>query len=163
MNISGATKVVFALLAVTVVCLCAVLFWPLHARPELTESRAEMVANMFARGDLREPEQQQLIRSYMLDPARTHQELTAFAGVFPNHNNAISNNLLTTTRSPTRDELAAHDAEALGIVNQWIDDPAFEALKPQLSTMLDRLTIFVGKAVSPSNGAQPPGSTAPPP
>lgn len=116
------------------------------ARPQLAEARPEMVANLFARADLREPAQQQLVRDYLLDPARSAPELAAFAGVFPNNNYAVSNNLLTETRTPRGDELAVHDAAALAIVESWLAEPAFEPVKRYLATMRERLANFVGQA-----------------
>jgi hypothetical protein len=117
----------------------------LAAAPDLAKVRPEMVANLVARADLRESTQQHLVRSYLLDPARTDSELNAFAGVYPNANFAISNNLLTDTATPTGAELAAHDAAALAIITTWQADPAFASIKSHLDTMLFRLRQFTGQ------------------
>lgn len=67
----------------------------LAAHPELMEGREKTRANFFARADLRDPQQKALLESYLLDPRRSAQELQTFAGIFPNANYMISNNLLT--------------------------------------------------------------------
>jgi hypothetical protein len=118
----------------------------LAARPELGEVRGQMVANMFARADLRESEQRDLVRAYLLDPSRTQAELAAFSGVYPNNNYSISKNLLTGNDSRTNEELVAHDRAALEIVQSWLGDPAFESVKPHVEQMHKRLEIFVGQS-----------------
>ena len=105
-----------------------------------------MVANMFARADLRQEDQRDLVRAYLLDPARTEQELRAFAGVYPNNNYAISKNLLTANTTAQGADLAAHDRAALVLVTQWLNDPQFESVKPHIQPMHRRLTTFVGQA-----------------
>lgn len=123
----------------------AVMMEQLAARPELIQARGEMVANLFARADLRDATQQQLVRSYLLDPARTASELAAFAGVYPNANFTISKNLLSKNLTLTRDEIAARDSAALEIVKVWQADPSFEPVKSHLATMHQRLMAFVGQ------------------
>ena len=118
----------------------------LAGQPNLTKVRGPMVANMFARADLRDPEQRKLVRDYLLDPARRSGELDAFAGVYPNASFAISKNLLTETRTPTGEELAAHDAAVFEIIKTWLKDPALERVKPYLTTMHNRLAAFVHQA-----------------
>lgn len=126
----------------------------LSAHPDLARTRGPMVANMFARADLREPDQRALVREYLLDPVRTRQELHAFAGVYPNANYSISRNLLTKPTTARGPDLAAHDRAALIQVNKWLENPEFEPVKPCLETMHRRLTRFVGQQLS---------MTAPPP
>lgn len=115
----------------------------LAARPELIKARDRMVANMFARADLRSAEQRELVRDYLLDPSRTNQELEAFAGVYPNANLMISNNLLTRTPRRSGEELRAHDAAVLPIVEEWLEAPDFAPVRKHLETMHERLRTFV--------------------
>ncbi len=117
----------------------------LAADRALQQSRPEMVANMLARADLRDATQQQLVRTYLLEPTRTAAELNAFDGVYPSANFAISNNLLTANPTLARDEIAARDTAALGIITTWLDDTAFASIKPHLATIHNRLTTFVGQ------------------
>ena len=111
--------------------------------PDLTKVRGGMVSNLYARADIRNPEERQLLEGYLLSPERTQKELQSFAGVYPNNNQMISNNLLTQTVTPKNSELAAHDREALGIVEGWINDPKFRSILPHLQTMRRRLSHFV--------------------
>ena len=117
----------------------------LAARPELTQARGEMVANLFARADLRDEAQRTLVRSYLLDPARTAAEFAAFAGVYPNANFFISKNLLSENMTLSRDEITTRDAAALAIVNAWLADPSFEQVKPHLTAIHQRLENFVSQ------------------
>ena len=107
------------------------------------EGREQTRANYIARADLRQPEQRNLVERYLLDPTRSAEESTTFAGLFPNANDMVSNNLLTTIQTPKHEELAAHDREALKAVEEWQNDPRFERLKPQLTQIRQRLAEFV--------------------
>jgi hypothetical protein len=121
----------------------AAMLQQLIEQPALMEGREQTRANYVARADVRQPEQRSLVERYLLDPARSAQELTTFAGLYPNANYMISHNLLTDTPTPTRDDLIQHDAAALGVVREWLADPRFAQIKPQLETMRARLETFV--------------------
>ena len=107
-----------------------------------------MVANLFARADVRDPEQRLALERYMLEPGRSEQELAALAGVYPNANRMISNNLLTGKGSQSGESIIAHDRAALAIVGAWLNDPRFdtEKLRPHVRAMYDRLANFVRQA-----------------
>lgn len=109
----------------------------------LQQSRPEMTAQQFARADLRNPEQQAIVKTWMLDPARTGTELNSFAGIYPNNNHFVSNNLLTTEPTQSGADLTTHDREALEILNTWAADPAFAPVKDHLAIMTTRLNGFV--------------------
>jgi hypothetical protein len=115
----------------------------LAADRDLHASRPEMVAQQFARADLRDPAQQAVVKQWMLDPARSPTELRSFAGVYPNNNHFVSNNLLTTESATSGGDLARHDREALDLINTWAADPAFEPIGDYLRTMIARLDGFV--------------------
>ena len=115
----------------------------LAADKALQQSRPEMSAQQFARADVRDPEQQAIVKTWMLDPARTGTELNSFAGVYPNNNHFVSNNLLTTEPNQSGADLATHDRQALEILNTWAADPAFAPVKDHLATMIARLNGFV--------------------
>jgi len=121
---------------------------PLAAQPELMQGREQTRANFFARLDVGDAPQRALLESYLLDPRRTSQELQTFAGIYPNANYMISNNLLTHAATPAQGELAARDIVALQVVEGWLADPRFAGLQPQLATMRDRLRTFVQQAAS---------------
>ena len=124
----------------------------LAADRALQQSRPEMVAQQFARADLRDAAQQQLVRDYLLDPARSGAELRSFAAVYPNNNRFVSNNLLTSETQQSGADLATHDREVLEIINAWSSDPAFKPIAEHLRAMSARLNQFTKSppsAVSP--------------
>lgn len=110
---------------------------------ELQQSRPEMVAQQFARADLREPDQRTLVRAWLLAPNRTATELQAFAGTFPNNNQMISRNLLTREEPVPGAELLDHDREVLAIISQWQQDEEFAPVRPHLDLMAQRLATFI--------------------
>lgn len=115
----------------------------------LQQARPEMTAQQFARADLRHPDQRDLVKRWMLDPGRSVVELRAFAGVFPNNNQFVSNNLLTSEAATTGEELADHDREALKVLTAWSSEPAFGPIKEHLRTMISRLEGSVRDGIPP--------------
>lgn len=112
-------------------------------QPDLMAGREQTRANFFARGNVADSEQRQLLENYLLNPRLSEEELQTFAGLFPNANYMISHNLLTQTVTPTGEALARQDRKALEVVNGWLADPRFESRKPQLIRIRDRLATFV--------------------
>lgn len=131
----------------------------LAADRALQQSRPEMVAQQFARADVRDPAQQQLMKAWLLDPVRTPVELRSFAGVYPNNNRFVSNNLLTRESGQSGNDLAAHDRAALETVSSWAQDPAFQPVRETLDQMISRLEGF---ANAPKNAASTDSSVSPP-
>ena len=127
----------------------------LAADRPLQQSRPETVAQQFARADLRDAAQQALVKSWLLDPARTPTDLRSFAGVYPNNNRFISNNLLTTESQQPGTDLAIHDRQVLDIINGWVAEPAFQPVKDHLLTMVARLNEFTGAAQAPASPTSP--------
>src|SRR2546430_11160415 len=115
----------------------------LQSRPELMEGREGTRADFFARADVRDPKQRTILESYLLDPGRSPTELQKFAATYPNANYMVSYNLLSQTRTPTGDQIVARDREALKAVQEWLGDPRFAHLGPQLQTMKSRLAQIV--------------------
>jgi hypothetical protein len=109
----------------------------------LQQSRPEMVAQQFARADVRDPAQRELMKSWLLDPSRTPDELRSFAGIYPNNNRFVSNNLLTREAAQSGDDLAVHDQVALRTIDSWSQDPSFERVRSYLEVMVSRLEGFV--------------------
>lgn len=119
----------------------------------LRESRPEAVAQQFARADVREPAQRDILKVWLLDPARTPDELSAFAGIYPNSNRFVSNNLLTAESPPTGADLAGHDAAALQVLSAWAADAEFKPVRDSLEITLSRLEGFVkGRNNQPAPG-----------
>jgi hypothetical protein len=117
----------------------------LHDTPESLAGREASRAGMFARADVQDPTQRMLLERYLLDPTRSQAELDAFSGVYPNANLFVSANLLTTIPPLARDAIGRHDAAALVVVEGWLGEPRFAALRPQLGRMRARLVEFTGQ------------------
>lgn len=120
--------------------------------PRLLETREQTRANLFARIDIRDTAQKALLEQYLLDPRRSSEELQTFSAIYPNANFMISNNLLTTAATPTREELVAHDANALQTIQEWLRDPRFQKLRPQLEIIRSRLAAFDRQATGSTSG-----------
>lgn len=118
----------------------------LAAQPQWMAGREKTRANFFARADVRDLRQKELVESYLLDPRRTAEELQTFAGLFPSANYLVSNNLLTTFQAPTHAELAARDRGTLEVVEAWLADERLAAVHPHLGTVCERLRGFVAPA-----------------
>src|SRR5438552_2588775 len=58
----------------------------LQAEPELMAGREVTRANYFARADVRDAAQRQVLEDYLLDPALSSAELEKFTGLYPNAN-----------------------------------------------------------------------------
>jgi hypothetical protein len=103
------------------------------------QGREETRANYFARADVSDAAQRRLLEAYLQDPARTPVELRAFAGVFPNANFMVSQNLLTTSVTIDGATLRRRDQAALEAINEWLNDPRFAAWRESLLKLRDRL------------------------
>src|SRR5439155_5381320 len=88
----------------------------LEGDPTLMQGREQTRANYFARADVRDLQQRQIVERYLLDSAHGAAELETFAGIFPNANFMISHNLLTQPATPDHAALAGRDAESLRVV-----------------------------------------------
>src|SRR2546421_3866263 len=89
----------------------------LEANPDLMAGREVTRANYFARADVRDSTERQLLEQYLLNPALSAQELQTFTGVYPNANFMISENLLTSNPTPDHASLVARDAQSLQVLN----------------------------------------------
>jgi hypothetical protein len=103
-------------------------------------------ADYFARADARDPQQQQILESYLLNPSISTAELQTFAGVYPNANFMISPNLLTQTTTPDHAALISRDEQSLALAQQWLADPRFARVAPELQTIVQRLEGFAAQA-----------------
>ncbi len=118
----------------------------LEASPESLKGRELLRADLFARGDVRDPRQRLVLENYLLRPGVGAAELGQFASVYPNANYRISLNLLTKTATPDFAALRSRDAMALRVAQEWQADRRFEALKPHLERIIRRLEDFVRQA-----------------
>lgn len=104
-----------------------------------------MISNMLARADVRDAEQRQAVESYLLDEKRTADELAGFAGVFPNANIAVSDNLLTKPSTINGSDLIERDRAALHVVTAWLKDSRFSRSHLPLRETYRRLREFVDR------------------
>jgi len=110
------------------------------------QGREQTRANYFARADIRDPAQRQVLESYLLDTRISPSELETFVSLFPNANYMVSQNLLTPTPTPDHASLVSRDAESLRLVKEWLNEPRFERLRLQLTKAQARLEQFVREA-----------------
>jgi hypothetical protein len=115
----------------------------LLADPNAMQGRETARADYFARADVRDPQQKQVLENYLLNPQTSAAEIDAFTGIFPNANYMISPNLLTQSQTPDHATLVNRDAESLRVVQSWITDPRFVQLLPSLEKMQVRLAGYV--------------------
>ncbi len=115
----------------------------LLADPSLMQGRETTRADYFARADVRDPQQKQILKNYLLNPQISPAEIDAFVGIFPNANYMISPNLLTQSQTPNHAALVNRDAESLLAVRDWITDPRFAQMLPSLQKMQARLVGYV--------------------
>ena len=124
----------------------------LNVHPETMTGREETRANYFARADVGDTTQRELVETYLLNPSRGPAELQTFAGVFPNANFMISHNLLTQNRTFDGQTLRQRDLAALEVVNQWLADSRFEKVKEPLTQIQARLKQFTEQAGKTKTG-----------
>ncbi len=122
----------------------------LQAAPEWMDGREQTRGNYFARADVRDPRQREILEAYLSNPQLSSKELDAFAGTFPSGNFMVSANLLTVNHTPDGATLRARDAESLRVVEQWLNDPRFAKIRPVLEKTSQRLAEFVRQAQSPA-------------
>jgi hypothetical protein len=111
--------------------------------PSLMQGRENTRADYFARADVQDARQRQIVESYLLNPRISQAELGQFSGIFPNANFMISPNLLTSNPTPDHAALVARDQASLQIVGAWLADARFAKIQPQLQLMQQRLQQFV--------------------
>jgi hypothetical protein len=115
----------------------------LLAKSGLMEGREDSRAGLFARADVQDARQRQVLEDYLLSPNLGEVEWERFAGLYPNANYMVSRNLLTQTSTPNGAVIAGRDAAASAVVTQWLADPRFDSRKPQLLRLQKRLEEFV--------------------
>ena len=118
----------------------------MESSPDLMAGRESTRADYFARANVSDPQQLQVLQNYLLNPAISDGELQTFAGIFPNANFMISDNLLTQNVTLTHDALANLDAQTLATVQQWESDPRFTRVATELQTIAQRLQGFAAQA-----------------
>jgi hypothetical protein len=116
--------------------------------PDAMRGREGTRANFFARADVRDTRQRQILESYLLNDRIGAQELDTFSSLFPNANFMVSANLLTAVNTLTGPELTARDRASLDIARAWLADPRLARIQPQLQRTVRRLEDFVNQAAA---------------
>ena len=116
----------------------------------LHRSRPEMVSQLLARGNLADDAERLIVRKWLLAPERTQQELHAFSHIYPNNNAIFSKNLLTNRMPVAHETLVTNDRRSLQVVEEWMTDPTFSGILPNLKVMHTRLQTFVSSAAASS-------------
>ena len=118
----------------------------LEADPDLMQGRESTRADYFARADVSDPQQRQILESYLLNPAISAGEINTFAGIYPNGNFMLSANLVTQNSILDHDALVNRDEQSLAAVQAWLADPRFANVAPALQRVAQRLQGFVAQA-----------------
>ena len=108
----------------------------------LMQGREATRAGFFARADVSNAEQRQLVERYLLTLPPGSPELDAFADVFPNENYRISKNLLTVTPPRSGSVIQQRDRATLLVIEEWMAEKRFQGVLPQLRTVQNRLRTF---------------------
>lgn len=125
---------------------------PRHAlaemlKPATVNAQPLVRASFFARADVREASQRQLVERYLSSPGVSEAELDKFVRLFPNANRFVSHNLLTDSGGQSLADLASLDAAALEQVRAWRIEPRFSPLAPRLKQLESRLEEHVSSAI----------------
>lgn len=113
----------------------------------LQQIRPEMVAQQFARADLRDPAQRDLVRDWLLHVERRAHELDIFASTFPNGSQTISNNLLTKQGGIEGADLRDRGLRSLEVVESWLQSPEFQQIQSHLRVMRRKISGLIEQAV----------------
>jgi hypothetical protein len=112
----------------------------------LMDGHEQTRANYFARADVRDSAQKQLLETYLLNPNLSAVELDKFVGLYPNENFMVSHNLLTSVVTPSHAMLVERDTDALRATQAWLADPRFERIRGPLQMIRLRLDQLLGQA-----------------
>lgn len=115
--------------------------------PDRLKDQPFVRASFFARADIRDPGQREVIESYLLSSAPADSEMDKFIGLFPNANRFVSYNLLTDSGGRSLPDIAALDAASLEQVRTWLGQPRFAHLRPKLEQLAQRLQGHVDSAI----------------
>lgn len=103
-------------------------------------------AGYFARIDPGHPEAARILDPYLAAPGVDRGEAVRFLQSFPNLNQSLSHNLLSSNiPMTTAAEAAGRLQAALDHVRRWRSDPAMEALADELAETADRIRRQLGQ------------------
>jgi hypothetical protein len=117
----------------------------LNREPALFAGEPNVRAGLFARADVRRPEQLVELERYLARPDLSDRERTGFTGLFPLYDLAVSNNLLTPPGSRTMADMLAHDRAAIAQIDRWIAAGRFPSWHDGLRATARRLRSQVAE------------------
>ena len=106
-------------------------------------------AGYFARADLRDPAQSQIVESYLLSGSVESPEREYFFDLFPNHNFHHSRNLLSENQYASHDEVVERLRGALVRASEWLDDERFANYAEDIARAHRRLAEILGDTPDP--------------
>lgn len=125
----------------------------LIAAPEALPGEPELRASLMARGDVRVMTEREIIESYLLTLPAFEDEALAFALWFPNYNQQVSDNLITTDRLTSIEDRMAQDRATLVWIHAIRAQPAFAETLTILQTIEDRLNRYLAESPEEPNDA----------
>lgn len=115
---------------------------------EENEPFSPVRADAMSRANFSRSEDVDIVRSYLLSNTIDPSEYAIFAETFPQGGQFAGPALVTRFRAEPFSALARRDARALSIVENWLQDSAFEARKKELLQIYQRLIRLKESALS---------------
>lgn len=104
-------------------------------------------ATLMARADPADAAQLAAVDQYLRDASRPAEEINAFLKSFPLRSATTGYRLYGKTPAPyTFETITAGDRAALQKVTRWLEDPALETHRDELSSLKERLEEWVNQA-----------------
>jgi len=117
------------------------------ASDPILAANPELRADLFARADLREPDQRVWVATHLSNAATSDAEAEALIRALPNENQRLSNNLLTETQISPLQDLLGEQLQTLAVLQQWSQDPALAARGPSFDAAVQRLQNVTAQAI----------------
>lgn len=125
---------------------------PLIAAPEALTDEPDLRASLMARGDVRVAAERETIETYLLSLPAFEDEAAAFARWFPNYNQQVSDNLITTDHLTSIDDRMAQDRATLAWIHRIREQEAFFETRPILDPIEKRLNRYLSETTEAENG-----------
>jgi hypothetical protein len=111
----------------------------LNSDPSLFAGQPNVRAGLFARADVREENQRQLLENYFARHDVSPAERASFADLFPLYDLAVSQNLLTRPASRAMSDMIAQDKVTVAQIDRWLAQAEFEGWHSVLKEVRSKL------------------------
>ncbi len=118
---------------------------PLIAEPGSLDGEPKLHAALMARADIRSEADRTALETYLEALPGGSAEASAFARSFPNYNQQVSDNLITTDRLTSIEDRMAQDRATLFWIREIRDQPGFADIRKLLETVEQRLVRYLEK------------------